>query len=514
MKKYNHWVIAGAVLLATFMEVMDTSIANVSLPHIAGSLSATSEEATWVLTSYLVANGIVLPITAWLAGRFGRKNYLLFSIALFTVASILCGAAPSLPMLVVFRIIQGFGGGGLQPLSQAIILEEFPPEKRGQGMAAFGLGVVVAPILGPILGGWITDNYSWRWIFYVNLPIGILALFLVNLVVTDPAYIKKSGAPIDYMGLGFLAIGIGALQYVLDRGQENDWFGNPTILWLSVIAAACIIFLIAWELLAPHPIMNLRIFKKRSFAVGVFLMTMLGLGLYGNLVLLPLFLQILLGYPAMEAGLATSPRGVGSFLAMPIAGILLGIIEPRPLIAAGGLVAGYSIYLLSKLNLNAAYWNIFWPQILQGFSMALLFVPITTATMGPVANEEMGNATSLFNLMRNLGGSFGISLATTLLDRLQQIHQSYLAADVSRSSINFVNVSHRLSNYFLFHGYHPALTGNLASGMVYRTMTLQAATLAYTDCFRIFSLFFFAFLPLVFLLDKAKPKKGGIPAAH
>ena len=379
----NPWIIAVSVMLGTFMEVLDTTVVNVSLQHIAGSLSVTPEEATWVLTSYLVANAIVLPLTGWLANYFGRRNILLLSVGGFTIFSFLCGIAPNLPLLIIFRVFQGATGGGLQPLSQAILMEVFPPEKRAKAMAFWALGIVVAPMLGPVLGGWITDSYSWRWLFYINIPIGALAIVMSMLFIHDPPYIKRGAGGVDYWGIGYLALGIGSLQILLDKGQEEDWFASHFILILGILCAVGLVFFVFRELTTDHPVVQLKIFKNRTYSTGVFLMTVLGFVLYGSTVLLPLWLQTLMGYSALEAGMAMLPRGLGSFFFMPVVGILMGKIEARKLLAAGLVIASFSIYQLSKLNLNAGYWDIFWPQLLQGMSMGLLFVPLTTITNGP-----------------------------------------------------------------------------------------------------------------------------------
>src|SRR5690348_11625793 len=328
----NPWIIAVAVMLSTFMEVLDTTVVNVSLPHIAGSLSATVDEATWTLTSYLVANAIILPMTGWLANYFGRKRTLLFSVTGFTAASFLCGLAPSLPMLIFFRIIQGACGGGLQPISQAVLLESFPPQDRGKAMGFWGLGIVVAPMLGPVLGGWLTDSYSWRWVFYINVPIGIAALLMTKLFVFDPPYIRRTSEQIDYWGIGMLAVGIGALQVVLDKGQEKDWFASNWIMTFTVVALLALTAFVILELVIKHPVVNLRVFKIRTYATGAFMMALLGVGLYGSIVLIPLVLQTLLGYPAVQAGIAMAPRGLGAFIAMPLVGIIMTRADSRKLL--------------------------------------------------------------------------------------------------------------------------------------------------------------------------------------
>ena len=439
-------------MFATFMEVLDTTVVNVSLPHIAGSLSASVDEASWALTSYLVANAIVLPMTGWLANFFGRKRMLLGAVFGFTAASFLCGLAPNLSMLIFFRIIQGATGGALQPLSQAVMLEAFPPQDRGKAMAFWGLGIVVAPMLGPVIGGWLTDNYSWRWVFYINLPVGLASVLMTRWFIFDPPYIKRSNRGIDYWGIGFLALGVAALQIVLDKGQEDDWFTSN---WITIAAILSVIALVAFvirELKATDPVVQLRVFKKRTYAAGVFLMTVLGFVLYGSLLLVPIFLQTLLGYPALNAGIAMAPRGLGSFLMMPVVGTVLNKFDPRKVLAIGLTVAAWSLYALSRLSLDAGYWDIFWPQFIQGAALAMLFVPLTTATMDPIPKEEMGNATSMFNLMRNLGGSFGIAAATTYLFRRQQLHTNQLGAHVTPFSPAAAAMTRGLQGAMMAHG--------------------------------------------------------------
>src|SRR5690242_10112227 len=410
----NPWLIAIAVMSSTFMEVLDTTVVNVSLPHIAGSLSASTDEATWTLTSYLVANAIILPMTGWLAGRVGRKRLLIMAVTGFTVASFFCGLAPSLPFLIIFRIIQGACGGGLQPLSQAILLEAFPPEKRGQAMAFWALGIVVAPMLGPVAGGWLTDNYSWRWVFYINVPIGVIAILLTQAFVFDPPYLRREKTGIDYWGIGLLCVGMGSLQILLDKGQEEDWFGSHFIIVLLVLSIIGLGGLIIRELKAKHPVIDLTVFKYRSYAVGTFLMTIVGFVLYGSTVLLPLLMQELLGYTATHAGITNLPRGVASFLFMPVVGILTGKVDARKLLACGFIGTAIAMFLVSTFSLDVGFWNFWWPLLIQGAGLGLIFVPLTTVTNDPVPRERMGNATSIFNLMRNIGASVGISVVETM----------------------------------------------------------------------------------------------------
>jgi DHA2 family multidrug resistance protein len=508
----NPWIIAISVMLGTFMEVLDTTVVNVSLQHIAGSLSVTPEEATWVLTSYLVANAIVLPLTGWLANYFGRRNILLVSVGGFTLFSFLCGIAPNLPLLIIFRVFQGATGGGLQPLSQAILMEAFPPEKRAKAMAFWALGIVVAPMLGPVLGGWITDSYSWRWLFYINIPIGALAIVMSLLFIHDPPYIRRGEGGVDYWGIGYLALGIGALQIILDKGQEEDWFGSHFILTLFIICVVGLLFFVIRELTTGHPVVQLKIFKNRTYSTGVFLMTVLGFVLYGSTVLLPLWLQTLMGYSALEAGMAMLPRGLGSFLFMPVVGILMGKIEARKLLAAGLVIASFSIYQLSKLNLNAGYWDIFWPQLLQGMSMGLLFVPLTTITNGLIPKEQMGNATSLFNLMRNIGASIGIASVTTISARHAQMHTNDLSRHINPYNPLAQASLENMKHAFMSRGMDAMTATKQAYAGAFGMIERQASMMSYIDVFFLLAVMFAACLPLILLMKKP-PKGGGGPGA-
>jgi MFS transporter, DHA2 family, multidrug resistance protein len=510
----NPWIVAIAVMLGTFMEVLDTTVVNVALPHIAGSLSATVDETTWVLTSYLVSNAIILPMTGWLANQFGRKRILLLSVFGFTVASLACGLAPNLPTLIIFRVIQGATGGGLQPLSQAIMLEAFPPERRGKAMAFWALGIVVAPMLGPVLGGWITDTYSWRWVFYINLPVGIMATIMARLFVFDPPYIGKKSEYVDYIGMAFLVIGIGSLQVFLDKGQTEDWWNSN---FIKILAVMCVLGLIAFvirELTTKHPIVDLTVFKNRTYATGVFMMTILGFVLYGSTVLLPIWLQTLLGYPALQSGMAMLPRGLGSFLFMPVVGILMGKIEPRKLLIFGLCVAGYSLILLGSLNLNAGYWDIFWPQILQGSAMGLLFVPLTTVTNDPIAKEKMGNATSIFNLMRNIGASIGIAMVTTTYARSTRTDIDHLSGNATPYSPAFNSTIAGLQASLMKGGSDAYSAGQQAYAAVFGMIQREAAMLAFIKSFRLLGFLFFAMIPLVFLMRKPRHKAGPGAGMH
>ncbi|PYS55243.1 MAG: EmrB/QacA family drug resistance transporter [Acidobacteria bacterium] len=491
-------------MFGTFMEVLDTTVVNVSLPHIAGNLSATPEEATWALTSYLVANAIVLPITGWLSNYFGRKRLLMTSVVGFTTASFFCGFAPNLAWLVSFRILQGLTGGVLQPVSQAVMLEAFPPAQRGKAMGFWGLGIVVAPMLGPVLGGWLTDNYSWRWIFYVNIPVGIVSIIMTKLFIFDPLYIRRTSAKVDTWGIGLLAVGIGSLQLVLDKGQQEDWFASNWIASLTILSAVLLTVFIIYELRTAHPVIHLRVFKDRTYATGVLLMTTLGFVLYGSLVLLPLFLQTVLGYPAVEAGVAMAPRGLGSFIAMPLIGFLTAKIDPRKLLGLGLIGGSLSLFALGSLNLQIGYWNIFWPQFFQGISMGLIFVPLTTVTMSLIKKEEMGNATSLFNLMRNLGGSVGIAVIATTLSRNAQTQFNILGTHVSGFDMRVRMLLDQMRTAFMSRGMDFSTASNAAYAALAGIVQKQAVMVAFVQLFRLLALVFAIVIPLVFVMKRPK----------
>lgn len=509
----NPWLIALSVMLATFMEVLDTSVANVSLPHIAGNLSATTDEATWVLTSYLVANAIILPATNWLGNLFGRKRFLIGCILLFTAASALCGAAGSLGFLVISRVFQGAAGGALQPISQAVLLESFPPKKRGAAMAVFAMGVVVAPILGPTLGGWITDNYTWRWVFYINLPIGVLASLMANEFIEDPPYLKRvSAASIDYMGFGFLAIWLATLQYVLDKGQELDWFGSHTIAWCAVISASAFIAFLVRELTARKPLVDLRVLKNRNLAVGCALVAILGALLYGTIAVLPLFMQNLLGYTAFDAGLALSPRGVGAFLATVLVGRLVGKISNRVLITIGFVGLAYSSWLFGNINLSIGMSSIVWPTLLSGIAISFIFVPLATSSMGTLEQDQIGNASGLFNLMRNLGGSIGIAGLTTLVARGAQSNQATFVSHFSQYSPVYQQKLAAIQQGLAMRedAWHAA---KQAPAILYGILGQQSLLVTYSHNFRVFALLCLITTPLVFFFRKVRKGKAAV-AAH
>ncbi len=503
----NPWLIAVSVMMATFMEVLDTSVANVALPHIAGNLSATQDESTWVLTSYLVSNAIVLPMTGWLSATFGRKRFLITCVATFTLASAACGAAPSLAVLVLARVVQGAAGGALQPLSQAILMESFPPEKRGMAMSIFGMGVVVAPIIGPLLGGWITDNYTWRWIFFINLPVGVLAVLLCQAFLEDPPYLAKAKAEragtVDYVGFGFLALWLATLQIVLDKGQESDWFAALWVRWFSGVSVVAMVAFLVWEWRHPRPLVNLRVLRDRDFSTCTAMIAIIGVVLYGAITLLPLYLQSLMSYTASASGLALSPRGVGAVIGMVIIGRLVGKVDIRLLLAGGFTLLAYASYRFSEINLDIALISIIWPSVILGVAIAMVFVPLATQAMANLTNEEMGNATGLFNLMRNLGGSIGISALTTLVARRSQVYQNYLVEHVAPTSPRLQEYRQALESYLS--QIHDAIPDpKQAMALIAALVQQQASLLAYMDSFRIMAYLCLACLPALLLLRRAK----------
>ena len=510
--RVNPWVVTFSVMLATFMEVLDTTVVNVSIPHIAGNLAATVEEGTWVVTSYLVSNAIILPMSGWLANHIGRKKLLLTCVAGFTLTSLFCGLANSLSALIFFRVLQGLTGGGLQPLAQAILLETFPEHKHGQAMAAFGIGILLAPILGPTLGGWITDNYSWRWIFYLNLPVGVFSLVMMSRFIYDPPYIRRRAGGIDLWGIGFLAVGLGCLQVMLDTGQRKDWFSSNYICFFATLCVLGLIAMVIRELKTSHPVVDLRALKNRSFSAGVFLIGMLGFILYASLVLLPIYLQTLLGYPAYNAGLALSPRGIGALATTPLAGYLTSKTNPRKLIWFGLISGSLTMLSLSHLNLYAGYWDIFWAQVFQGVSMSFLFIPLMAMSMAGIPKEKLGNATSIFNLMRNIGGSFGISIMTTFLSRRTQFHQARLVQNVTPANLKAFGMMRGMQGWFHVKGAGNLLASRRALGTIYGMVQQHASMLSFVEAFWIMAIIFLAMLPFTLLLRD--PSRRPLPIAR
>jgi DHA2 family multidrug resistance protein len=503
----NPWVIAASVMIATFMVVLDSSVANVALPHIAGNLSASTDESTWVLTSYLVSNAIMLPITGWLAASIGRKRLLMTSISIFTVASLLCGMAFTMPMLILARVLQGAGGGGMQPLAQAILLESFPPQRHGVAMAVYGIGVVVAPVVGPTLGGWITDSYSWRWIFYINLPVGLLALLMINTFVEDPPYLRnRASGTIDYLGFGFMALWLGALQLVLDKGQEVDWFSTRWICWTALLSTVAFLCFIARELNTGQPIVHLSILSNRNFLVGTIMVTLYSVVLYGITSMLPLFLQVLMGYPALQSGMAVSPRGIGSILSMVVAGVAVSYVDERILLACGFGLLGVSSLMLSHLNLEIAMSSVVVANLINGFAGGLIFVPLTTMAMGRLPRNEIGNAAGIYNLMRNIGGSVGIASMMTCLVRGAQKHQAYLSQNVTPGSSLVRALVHGLQTKLISGGTDAFTAHRKALGMIYGMTQRQASLLSYIDNFRLLGVLALICCPLPFFFVAVRKK--------
>ncbi|HKW29177.1 MAG TPA: DHA2 family efflux MFS transporter permease subunit [Verrucomicrobiae bacterium] len=502
--RHSPWLVALGVMLATFMQVLDTSIANIALPHIAGSLSSTPDEATWVLTSYLVSNAIILPMTGWLGNHFGRKRVFIACIGMFTCSSALCGAAANLPMLIAARVLQGAGGGAMVPIAQAVMLESFPPQKRGIAMATFAQAVVVAPIIGPTLGGWITDNYSWRWIFYINLPVGILAMFLAAWLVEDPPYIKRNlKAAIDFVGFGLLALWLATLQIVLDKGQEADWFGAEWIRWFTVVSVAAFVAFVIWEFRVEHPLVNLRILASGNFRTGLMLMTVVGLILYGTTAELPLFLQTLMGYPALQSGLALSPRGAAAFVTTFFVGRLVGKIRLRTMLFIGFSLLSLSVFQLSQINLQVSMASIVFPTMLNGVAISFIFVPLTTATMSQLRQRDIGSGTGLYNLMLNLGGSVGIAFVTTMIARRAQVHQALMVGHLTPTDPVFTT---RLAaaQHALAQQSDPVTATHQAYAAVYGLLNSQAHLWAFVDNFRIFGVLVLCCIPLIFLFRRVK----------
>ena len=510
----NPWVIALTVTLATFMEVLDTSIANVALPHIAGNLSAGADESTWVLTSYLVSNAIILPLSGWFSGLLGRKRFYMSCVAVFTISSFLCGLAPSLGVLVIFRVLQGVGGGGLQPSEQAILNDTFSLEKRGMAFAVYGLAVVVAPTIGPWLGGWITDNFSWRWIFYINVPVGILSLVLTNFLVSDPPYMKKSnlkaGFRIDYIGIGLISLGLGSMQIILDKGQREDWFSSNFIRGFFLLMVIGLIAGIIWELREKEPVVDLTMLKDRNFAVATIAMFFLGFVLYASTVLIPQFLQQLMGYTAQLAGMALSPGGAVIMFMMPIVGLLVSKVDTRILITFGCIVSASALFVMAGWDLGLDYRHAVEARMLQSFGLAFLFIPINVAAFAYVPKEKTNMGTGIINLARNIGASVGIATVTTMLDRRAQFHMSRLTERANELSAAYRNMLNGLQLKLVAAGSTAAHANAQAHGMVYGTIQRQAAMLAFLDDFKMLGIVFFAVIPVLLLMRKPKVR-GGLP---
>jgi DHA2 family multidrug resistance protein len=500
-------------MLPTLIEIVDTSVVNVSLGHIAGSLSASVDESTWVISSYLVSNAIIIPMTGWLSRLIGRKTYLIFSILLFTASSLLCGSAWSLRSLIVFRIFQGIGGGALQPISQSILLETFPPRQHGMAMAIFGLGIMFGPIMGPLMGGWITDNWSWHWIFYINGPIGFISILMVLFFIVDPPYMQRQKMKIDYAGLFLLAGSLGCLQIVLDKGERADWFSSDWIIWLAYIAVSLLLLFVMVETRVENPIVNLRVFRNLGFSSGNTIMFFAFFNLFGSIVLLPIFLQSLMGYTSFLSGLVLGPGGIATMIAMPIAGQLVTRVNPKAVLASGMALAAYSVYLMGQFNLSADFRSILWPRMVLGFGMGFLFIPLTTLTMSSIRKEAMGNATAIFNLLRNLGGSFGVAFVTTMLARRTQFHQLRLAEHLASFDRNLQLALPRIGQTLQGHGLGTPFPNPGAEGIVYSQLLRQAAMLAFNDVFSLLAAMMALILPFVLLMRKGA-KEVSAPVMH
>ncbi|HEX4054888.1 MAG TPA: DHA2 family efflux MFS transporter permease subunit [Tepidisphaeraceae bacterium] len=516
----NPWLIAVVVSMATFMEVLDTSIANVSLDHIAGGMAASLDESTWVLTSYLVSNAIVLPISGWLASVIGRKRFYMLCVALFTGSSLLCGLAPTLPFLILFRVLQGIGGGGLQPSEQSILTDTFPQAKRGQAFALYGVAVVVAPAIGPTLGGWITDNYSWRWIFFINIPVGVLSLVLVHFLLHDSAEAKaerreklRHGLKVDYLGFGLVAIGLGCLQVVLDKGQEDDWLSSHFILIFAILAVVGIVGAIVWEFITPTPIVDLPLFKNFNFAFNCMAMFAVGFILFGTTQLLPQYTQTLLGYTATEAGLVISPGGFAVMAMMPLVGYLVTHYQPKWLIAFGMFIEGCSLFYMTNFDTQVSFSTLAWARVFQAAGLAFLFVPINTAAYIGLPRGKTNNASALINLARNLGGSFGVSLANTMLIRRTQFHQSRLLSSSNFNSSSYHQTVNSIARTLMHRGVNPIVAADRAVAILYNSVLQQATMLSYLDVFKMLGIAAFLMIGLVVFLKKIQPGEH-VQAAH
>jgi DHA2 family multidrug resistance protein len=505
--RHNPWAIAMTVTLATFMEVLDTSIANVSLPHIAGSLSVGIDESTWILTSYLVSNAVVLPVSGWLSTVIGRKRFYMTCVALFTVSSFLCGLAPNLGTLIVFRVLQGAGGGGLQPSEQAILADTFAPKQRGMAFAIYGMAVVLAPAIGPTLGGYITDNASWRWIFFINVPVGLVSMYLSHRLVEDPPWVRagERTVRVDYIGLGLIGVGLGALQVVLDKGQRDDWFASPFIFAMFAVSVVAIVAMVLWELHVEHPILELRLFKKRNFAVACLMMLMLGVVLFGTTVLLPQYVQTVMGYSAEDAGKVLSPGGLVVIALLPFVGRLLARVDGRWLIAFGFFLSAISLYYMTGIYPGITFGDAVKYRMFQSAGLAFLFIPITTVSYVGVAPGQNNQVSALTNLMRNIGGGVGISIAQTLLVRRAQHHQVHLVSHVTAYSPALRRMLGGLTQALSHHGAATAAATRRAYAIVYGMVMQQATTMAFIDILWLMSIVCALLIPLAFLMQRPKP---------
>ena len=518
---HNPWAVALTVTLATFMEVLDTSIANVALPHMAGSLGASQDEATWVLTSYLVASAIILPISGWLATRFGRKRFYMTCVVIFTICSFLCGIAQTLPFLILARVLQGLGGGGLAPSEQAILADSFPVAKRGQAFAVYGMAVVVAPAIGPTLGGWITDNFNWHWIFFINIPFGLLSLFLSNRMVEDPPYlqaqreaISREKPKVDFTGLGLVAIGVGCLEFVLDKGQEKDWFGDPMITGFFLVAICLLAFFVFWEWRHPDPIVDLKLLKNRNFGTAVFLQFVLGIVLFSTTVLIPQFLQVLLGYTAERSGMVLSPGGLMMMVLMPVAGVMVSKMDARVLVAAGYAITAVMLFNLTHLDLDVSFGQITLWRALQVIGLPFIFIPISTLNYVGVPRDKSNQISSFSNFARNIGGSMGTAMLTTFLTRTAQTHQNTLAANTGNSMAYNAYIDQTKAALMAL-GQGADQAKQAAMGHAYQQMLRQSSMLSYMNSFWVLSVIIACLIPLPFVMRRPPARvKAPLEAAH
>jgi MFS transporter, DHA2 family, multidrug resistance protein len=513
---HNPWAIALVVTMATFMEVLDTSIANVSLPHIAGNLSVSQDESTWVLTSYLVSNAVILPISGWIASKVGRKRFYMTCVVLFTSSSFLCGIAPSLGWLIFFRVLQGLGGGGLGPSEQAILADTFPPAKRGMAFAVYGMAVVLAPAIGPTLGGFITDHFNWRWIFFINVPVGMISLTLTSRLVSDPPHIvaaKEKTGGIDYVGLALIAVGLAALEMVLDKGQEDEWFASPFITAATVVAAVALVSFILWERKQEHPVVDVSLFKSRTFAAANVMMLTLGVALFGSTVLLPQYLQVLMGYTAQQSGMALSPGGFVVILLLPFVGMLVSRVDARFLIGFGFVMLSASLfYMTNHLYEGIDFRTAVQLRVIQSISLPFLFIPINTLVYAGVPPQKNNAVSGIVNLSRNMGGDIGIAFVTTLIARRQQFHQSILVGRTNNYDPTFSSRIAGLTATFERAGASTFDATKKAMAVIYFQVQHQASTLAFLDALKALAITTGLMVPLLFLTQRARP--GGAPAAH
>lgn len=509
----NKWLVAFTVMLPTLMVIIDTSVVNVSLDHIRGSLSAGIDEATWSITSYLAANAVIVPMTGWLSRFFGRRRYLLFSIALFTVSSLLCGLAWNIQSLIVFRIFQGIAGGSLQPISQSVLLETFPPVQHGMAMAIFGVGTMFGPIVGPVLGGWITDNWSWHWVFFINIPIGALSIFMTTLFIRDPSYMKRTALTVDYIGLILLGLWVGCLQMILDRGQREDWLASGVIVTLAVITVVALVFFVFTEITVRYPIVDLGVFRDRSFCIGNAVVFFVLVNLFGSIVLLPIYLQTLMGYTSYLSGIVLGPGGIAVLITMPIVGRLIQKVNPKVVVAVGVVITAWSSYLMSRFTLGADFYAIFWPRVVMGVGMGMIFIPLMTLTLSGIRREEMGNATSVFNLVRNLGGSLGIAFVTTMLARRSQFHQSRLVEHLTPFDANFWSSSQQAAEMLQRKGMAAASASQGGQGVIYEQLLRQASMMSFNDVFQILAVMMLCMLPLVLFMKHIRHGPEPAPEA-